>query len=129
MVDATGETINAAAQAAFPLMVQYVLPVGVRGIVVAGLLAALMSSLAGAFNACSTLFTIDLYRSSDPTRARPSWCGSGASRPTVMVLIGHGLDPRYPGRTRACTTTCRACRVISPRRSSWCSSSACSGSA
>ena len=38
------------------------LPEGIRGAVVAGLLAALMSSLAGAFNASSTLFTIDLYQ-------------------------------------------------------------------
>ena len=37
------------AQAAFPLMVKHILPVGVRGIVVAGLLSALMSSLAGVF--------------------------------------------------------------------------------
>ena len=49
------------AQAAFPLMVQYLLPAGLRGIVVAGLLSALMGSLAGVFNACSTLFTVDLY--------------------------------------------------------------------
>ncbi|MDW8231114.1 MAG: hypothetical protein RMJ33_14875, partial [Saprospiraceae bacterium] len=54
MVDDQGQVISHAAQAAFPLMVKHVLPVGVRGIVVAGLLAALMSSLAGVFNACST---------------------------------------------------------------------------
>lgn len=48
------------AQSAFPLMVQYLLPTGIRGIVVAGLLSALMGSLAGVFNACSTLFTIDI---------------------------------------------------------------------
>ena len=52
MVDAGRQGDPAAAQAAFPLMVQHVLPSGLRGIVVAGLLAALMSSLAGAFNAC-----------------------------------------------------------------------------
>ena len=66
LVDADGNTVNAAAQAAFPLMVQHVLPVGVRGMVVAGLLAALMSSLAGAFNASSTLFTMDFYRKFKP---------------------------------------------------------------
>ena len=42
-------------QAAFPLLVKTVLPAGVRGIVVAGLLAALMSSLSSVFNASSTL--------------------------------------------------------------------------
>jgi solute:Na+ symporter, SSS family len=88
LVDANGETINAAAQAAFPLMVQTVLPVGIRGLVVAGLLAALMSSLAGAFNACSTLFTMDFYRKFHPgaTQHQLVWIGRMAT--TVMVLIG-----------------------------------------
>src|SRR5437773_10155811 len=61
MVDAQGHAVPQAAQAAFPLMVKDLLPAGLRGIVVAGLLAALMSSMAGAFNASSTLFTMDLY--------------------------------------------------------------------
>ena len=83
-----GEVINANAQAAFPLMVQHVLPVGIRGIVVAGLLAALMSSLAGAFNACSTLFTMDLYNKLRPgaSQQRLVWIGRVAT--SVMVLIG-----------------------------------------
>jgi len=56
-----GELIRANAQKAFPMLVATVLPIGIRGIVVAGLLAALMSSLAGTFNAASTLFTMDFY--------------------------------------------------------------------
>ena len=47
-------------------MVKYLLPVGLRGLVVAGLLSALMGSLAGVFNACSTLFTVDLYEKWKP---------------------------------------------------------------
>src|SRR5699024_4200829 len=61
LLDTDGNIIRDQAQQAFPLMVMHVLPVGVRGLVVAGLFAALMSSLAGAFNASSTLFTIDFY--------------------------------------------------------------------
>jgi len=55
---------------------------------VAGLLAALMSSLAGAFNACSTLFTIDFYQKLRPnaTQAQLVWIGRIAT--TIMVLIG-----------------------------------------
>jgi SSS family solute:Na+ symporter len=45
----------------FPTLVATLLPVGVRGIVAGGLLAALMSSLAAVFNGCSTLFTMDIY--------------------------------------------------------------------
>src|SRR5208283_2947433 len=50
---------NYDAQNAFPMMVKHLLPSGLRGLVVAGLLSALMGSLAGVFNACSTLFTVD----------------------------------------------------------------------
>jgi solute:Na+ symporter, SSS family len=88
LVDASGNVVPAEAQAAFPLMVRDVLPTGIRGIVVAGLLAALMSSLAGVFNACSTLFTIDFYSKFRPgaTQAQLVWIGRVAT--AVMVLIG-----------------------------------------
>ncbi len=88
LVDASGNVIPGAAQAAFPLMVKSILPAGVRGLVVAGLLAALMSSLAGAFNACSTLFTMDLYQKLRPgvTQHQLVWTGRVAT--AVMVLIG-----------------------------------------
>src|SRR6185503_16425573 len=84
---ATGHVVPSAAQAAFPLMVRDILPTGVRGLVVAGLLAALMSSLAGVFNACSTLFTIDFYAKFRPcaSQARLVWIGRVAT--VVMVLI------------------------------------------
>jgi SSS family solute:Na+ symporter len=80
--------IPSQAQAAFPLMVQEVMPVGLRGIVVAGLLAALMSSLAGVFNACSTLFTIDFYQKLRPkaTQHQLVWIGRVAT--TAMVIVG-----------------------------------------
>jgi SSS family solute:Na+ symporter len=88
MVDASGNVIAAQAQGAFPMMVRDILPTGLRGIVVAGLLAALMSSLAGVFNACSTLFTIDFYSKLHPraTQAQLVWIGRVAT--TVMVLVG-----------------------------------------
>jgi SSS family solute:Na+ symporter len=88
LIGPDGHIIRDNAQQAFPLMVAYVLPIGVRGIVVAGLLAALMSSLAGAFNASSTLFTIDFYSRLKPnvSQERLVWVGRIAT--TVMVLIG-----------------------------------------
>ena len=85
---AGGELVRANAQKAFPMLVATVLPVGVRGLVVAGLLAALMSSLAGAFNAASTLFTMDFYQRLKPkvTQEKLVWVGRVATG--VMVLIG-----------------------------------------
>ena len=87
LVDATGNPIPEQAQASFPLMVQHILPTGIRGLVVAGLLAALMSSLAGAFNASSTLFTMDLYQKFRPqaSQARLVWIGRVAT--VILVLI------------------------------------------
>lgn len=88
MVDGSGNAIPGVAQAAFPLMVKHAMPSGIRGLVVAGLLAALMSSLAGVFNASSTLFTMDLYQKFRPraTQHQLVWIGRVAT--TVMVLIG-----------------------------------------
>ena len=88
MLDAHGILIRDNAQKAFPLLVAYILPAGIRGIVVAGLLAALMSSLAGVFNASSTLFTMDFYARFKPqaSEKRLVWVGRFATG--VMVLVG-----------------------------------------
>ena len=75
-------------QAAFPLMVKHILPIGLRGLVVAGLLSALMSSLAGVFNACSTLFTMDLYKKLRPNASQHQFVWVGRIATAAMVLIG-----------------------------------------
>ena len=78
---------NFDAQNAFPLMVKHLLPPGLRGIVVAGLLSALMGSLAGVFNACSTLFTVDLYQKWKPKATQHELVRTGRIATTVMVII------------------------------------------
>jgi len=75
-------------QAAFPLLVKHVLPAGVRGLVVAGLLAALMSSLSSVFNASSTLFTMDFYSKLKPGVSQHKLVWMGRIATTVMVIIG-----------------------------------------
>lgn len=88
LIGSNGEVLVGQCQAAFPLMVQTVLPVGVRGLVVAGLLAALMSSLAGVFNASSTLFTMDLYSKFKPKASQRQLVWVGRIATAAMVLIG-----------------------------------------
>ena len=83
---ATGQA-TAASQGAFPLMVQHLLPAGLRGIVVAGLLSALMGSLAGVFNACSTLFTVDIYAKLRPLASQSEIVKTGRIATTIMVVI------------------------------------------
>lgn len=82
-----GQMNTDAAQGAFPLLVQHLLPAGLRGIVVAGLLSALMGSLAGVFNACSTLWTVDIYQKLKPKATQEDLVRSGRMATCVMVVI------------------------------------------
>jgi len=93
MIGPNGQSIPAMSNAAFPMMVQYLLPPGLRGIVVAGLLSALMGSLAGVFNACSTLFTVDLYQKWKPQASQHQLVRMGRSATIVMVLIALAWIP------------------------------------
>ncbi len=88
MLDAHGNANAVLAQGAFPLLVQYVMPTGIRGLVVAGLLAALMSSLAGVFNASSTLFTLDFYQKLRPRASQRHLVWVGRIATGAMVIVG-----------------------------------------
>jgi SSS family solute:Na+ symporter len=87
MVSSDGSPIPHQAQAAFPLMVKCMLPAGLRGLVVAGLLSALMGSLAGVFNACSTLFTVDLYEKWRPQASQHQIVRIGRIAAGAMIFI------------------------------------------
>jgi SSS family solute:Na+ symporter len=97
MVGADGKPVAAVAQAAFPLMVKYLLPPGLRGIVVAGLLSALMGSLAGVFNACSTLFTVDLYQKFRPLASQHELVRMGRIATGGMIVIALAWIPVIQG--------------------------------
>jgi solute:Na+ symporter, SSS family len=87
MIGPDGHAVPFVAQGAFPMLVQYLLPPGLRGIVVAGLLSALMGSLAGVFNACSTLFTVDIYQKWKPAATESQLVRIGRIATAIMVLI------------------------------------------
>lgn len=88
LMDANGHLIRDRAQEVFPLLVINILPVGVRGIVVAGLMSALMSALAGVFNASSSLFTMDFYSRFKPNASQAELVWVGRVATIVMVIIG-----------------------------------------
>ncbi len=73
---------------AYPALVTRLLPVGLKGIVVASLLAALMSSLASCFNSSSTLFTIDVYKKLKPDASERHLVYVGRLATTVLVVLG-----------------------------------------
>jgi len=74
---------------ALPEMIRSLLPVGVRGLVMAGFLAALMSSLAAVFNSCSTLITWDVYRKVRPEASERQLVVVG--KLATVLLVGFGL--------------------------------------
>jgi SSS family solute:Na+ symporter len=73
---------------AFATLMTAILPSGMRGLVAAGLLAALMSSLASVFNSCSTLFTIDIYRKKYPDTPEKKLVNIGRIATVVVVIAG-----------------------------------------
>ena len=79
--------------AAFPELVKQLMPVGLRGLLAGGLLAALMSSLASVYNACSTLYTIDIYKKSHPDASEKKLVSVGRIATVVIVLLGMAWIP------------------------------------
>ena len=73
---------------AFATLMTAILPSGMRGLVAAGLLAALMSSLASVFNSCSTLFTIDIYKKKYPDTPEKKLVNIGRIATFVVVIAG-----------------------------------------
>jgi SSS family solute:Na+ symporter len=73
---------------ALPTLIGALLPLGIRGLVVAGLLAALMSSLSSVFNSCSTLFTRDIYLKLRPDASEVRQVRVGQTATVVLVALG-----------------------------------------
>lgn len=76
------------ADAAFPTLVSKLLPAGVKGLVVCGILAALMSSLASLFNSSAMLFTIDFYKRFKPETPEKKLVIIGQVATVVIVVLG-----------------------------------------
>ena len=76
------------ADKAFPMLVKYLLPVGLKGLVAGGLMAALMSSLASVFNSCSTIFTIDIYQKLKPNKSDNELLNTGRIATIFIVVLG-----------------------------------------
>jgi SSS family solute:Na+ symporter len=73
----------------FAVMVSSLLPAGLRGLVVGGLLAALMSSLSSLFNSCASLFTVDIYEKINPKASERHLVTVG--RIATLVVVGMGI--------------------------------------
>ncbi|HEX3074030.1 MAG TPA: sodium/solute symporter, partial [Ignavibacteriales bacterium] len=85
---ASGKLSLASPDQAFPTLVKNLLPAGLRGLIIGGLLAALMSSLAAVFNSCSTLFTMDVYRRIKPDTPEKDLVKVGRIATAIVVILG-----------------------------------------
>ena len=79
---------NVNSDAAFPTLVAKLLPAGVKGLIVCGILAALMSSLASLFNSSAALFTIDFYQRYKPNTDPKKLVHIGQTATVVIVILG-----------------------------------------
>jgi len=82
---------------ALPALIGVLLPAGLRGLVIAGLLAALMSSLSSVFNSCSTLITLDIYQKLKPDASPRRLVTVGRVATGLLVLFGLAWIPVMRG--------------------------------
>ncbi|MBI3279664.1 MAG: sodium/solute symporter [Acidobacteria bacterium] len=78
---------------AYPLLVTRLMPPGLSGLMVAALLAALMSSLSSVFNSCSTLITMDVYKKLRPEASERRLVLVGRLSTAVIVGLSIGWIP------------------------------------
>ncbi len=72
---------------AFPLLVTRLMPTGLQGVMIAAMLAALMSSLSAVFNSSSTIFTMDFYKKLRPEASEKHLVNVGRLATLVMVVL------------------------------------------
>ena len=84
--DASGALQNP--DLACPMLVNTLLPVGLKGVVICGILAALMSSLASLYNSSAMLYTIDIYKRRHPDVSEQKLVSIGRIATIVVVVLG-----------------------------------------
>jgi SSS family solute:Na+ symporter len=88
-----GKLVLTDTDGALPALIGTILPIGLRGLVVAGLLAALMSSLSSVFNSCATLITMDVYKRLAPGHSERRLVLVGQIATVFMVVFGLAWIP------------------------------------
>lgn len=77
----------------YPVLLFQLLPTGILGLVVAGLLAAMMSSVSATFNSASTLITMDFIREFNPKLTSKQLVRSGQIATLVLVILASAWVP------------------------------------
>lgn len=85
---------------ALPALILNYLPAGFKGLMIAGLLAALMSSLSSVFNSCSTLITFDFYQRYKPNATQKQLVRFGQLSTVILVIVGLAWIPMMKALTQ-----------------------------
>ncbi len=79
--------------ATYPLLLFDLLPKGILGLVLAGLLAAMMSSVSATFNSASTLVTMDFIQKLRPGMSSTQLVRAGQITTLVLVILACAWAP------------------------------------
>lgn len=77
----------------YPVLLFQLLPVGVLGLVVAGLMAAMMSSVSATFNSASTLVTMDFVKQIKPDLTSQQLVRVGQITTIILVVLAISWVP------------------------------------
>ncbi|GAA4276935.1 sodium:solute symporter [Aquimarina mytili] len=77
----------------YPVLLFQLLPVGVLGLVVAGLMAAMMSSVSATFNSASTLVTMDFVKQLKPDLTSKQLVRVGQITTVILVVLAISWVP------------------------------------
>jgi SSS family solute:Na+ symporter len=81
--------------AAYPLLIRNLIPIGIRGFIFAAIAGAVISSLASMLNSASTIFTMDLYKRHLKKDASPkSLVSMGRIMTLILVVLGCFIAPQ-----------------------------------
>jgi solute:Na+ symporter, SSS family len=81
------DVIGTNASETFPVLINRLVPPGLRGLLAAGLLAALMSTIAAALNSVGTLVALDLVKHFRPQTSDRAQVRIGASSAVVLMML------------------------------------------
>lgn len=85
--------LSECANLTYPVLLMQLLPSGILGLVVAGLLAAMMSSVSATFNSASTLITMDFVRNINPNLTSKQLVRAGQIATIILVVLAAAWVP------------------------------------
>lgn len=89
------DQLAATPDAAYPLLIRNLIPIGIRGFIFAAIAGAVISSLASMLNSASTIFTMDLYKRHLKKDASPkSLVSMGRVMTLILVVLGCFIAPQ-----------------------------------